>query len=694
MNKHAFKWVVLGSLLVSGAARADEGMWLYNQPPLQALKERYGFQPPAGWLDHLMKSSVRFNSGGSGSFVSSDGLVMTNHHVAADAIQKLSGPGKDLISQGYIARTRQEELPCVDLELNVLQSIEDVTPRIQGAVTPGMDTGQAERARRAAINTLEQEESKKTGLRADVVTLFRGGAYHLYRYKRYTDVRLVFAPEIGIAFYGGDTDNFEYPRHCLDVTFLRVYENGQPVKPEHFLQWSPAGSKEGDLVFVSGHPGRTNRLNTASHLRFFRDTQYPFTLNYLRRLEVLLNTYGERSAENYRQSQDERFGVQNSRKARLGGLQGLQDPGMLARKLAAEDALRQRIQADPALNAQYAPAWAQVDAAVRELAALYPRYAALEQARAFNSELFHKARVLVRRAAENQKPNAQRLREYAESGRESLEQDLFSTAPLYPAFEEAKLADSLSLMMEMLGAEDPLVRKVLGGKSPVERARELVGGSRLADVAYRKQIAGLTPEQLRGTSDPMIDLALLVDAEARTLRDSYEKKVAEPLEQAYAKIAQATLAASGNQPLYPDATFTLRLSYGKVAGYREGAQQVPANTNFAGLYAKEAAHGGQRPFNLPARWKAAQNKLNLKTPFNFVTTNDIIGGNSGSPVVDRNNQVVGLIFDGNLQSLVLDFAFSEEQARALAVDSRAITEALRKVYNFPALADELTRGSK
>ena len=682
-------WMMAVGLWVglNGWVSADEGMWLFNQPPKHRLQERYQFEVGSSWLDPLMRSSVRFNVGGSGSFVSPHGLVMTNHHVAADAIQKLSGPGRDLMTQGYIARTRAQELPCLDLELNVLQSIEDVSPKIRASMTPGLDSSGAEKAKRAAINTLEQEESQRTGLRCNVVTLFKGGAYHLYRYKRYTDVRLVFAPELGIAFFGGDTDNFEYPRQCLDVSFFRVYENGQPIHSVDYLHWAPQGVKEGDLVFVSGHPGHTNRLNTLSHLKFFRDTQYPFVLNYLRRLEVLFNTYGERSEENRRQSRDELYGVQNGRKARTGGLQGLQDPAMMAEKKSREDLLRQTIEADLALKATYSVAWEQVDQSIRTLEKLFLRHAMLEQARGFNSEAFHYARMLVRRSVEREKPNAERLREFGDANRASLEQVLFSTAPYYADFDEVKLANSLSLMVETLGAEDPTVVRVLAGKSPRQRASELVGGSHLHEVAVRRQLASLTGTELRANSDPMIVLAWSIEDEARQLRDQFDE-ISLTLEQAYAKIAQASLAAAGEKELYPDATFSLRLALGLVKGY-EG---TPYTTDFASLYRKADAHRSHFPFNLPQRWAQARTKVDLKTPFDFICTADIVGGNSGSPVVNRAGQWVGLVFDGNLDSLVLDFQYSDTRARALAVDGRAIMEALRKVYDCGQLADEIQRG--
>lgn len=665
--------LALSLLGASVPARADEGMWPPNALPTATLQQRYKFAPSPAWREHLMRSSVRFNVGGSGSFVSADGLVMTNHHVAADAIQKLSTPERDLLNGGFTARTRAEELPCKDLELNVLQSIDDVTARFTG-----LDEG----ARRAAVNELEQSESQRTGLRCDVVTLYKGGAYHLYRYKRYSDVRLVFAPEVGTAFFGGDADNFEYPRHNLDVTFVRVYEGGEPVRPEHFLKWSAAGSKEGELIFVSGHPGRTNRLNTTAHLEFLRDVQYPMLLDWLRRQEVLLQGYGQRSAEQARQAQDELFGIQNGRKARGGGLQGLQDPAVMDARARLEEDYAEKL---PTYTADAA----RVAAAVEQLDTVFLRYTLLEGARGFNSHLFRLARQLVRRAEESEKPNAQRLREYSDASRASLDQELFSEAPVYPELERVQLADSLAYLLEKLGADDPLSHQVLAGQSPVARAAELVRGTRLAEVDYRRQLAALSATDLRASTDPMIALAWKVDPAARELRNSYEQKVALPLEQAYGDIARAALARVGAEQFYPDATFTLRLAFGTVAGYRENGAVLPAYTDFAGLYAKSEAHADATPFRLPARWGEARSRLKLNTPLDFVCTADIIGGNSGSPVVNRQGEVVGLIFDGNLPSLLADFLYSDRQARALAVDSRGITEALRSVYDNAALAREL-----
>lgn len=694
MPAHSKSLVVAIALLalVSCApnARGDEGMWLFNNPPRKLLQAKYHFDPPPAWMLHLQQSSVRFNSGGSGSFVSSEGLVMTNHHVGADMLQKISTPDRDYLKTGFYARTRGEELRSPDLELNVLVGIEDVTARINAAVKPGMSPAEAFQARRAEMNTVEKKSLDKTGLRSDVVTLYQGGQYHLYRFKKYTDVRLVFAPEQAIAFFGGDPDNFEYPRFDLDICFFRVYEDGKPARVPHFLQWSPAGPKDGELVFVSGHPGRTDRLNTVAHLEYLRDRVYPRTLDLLRRREVLLSTFSERSRENARRARDELFGYQNSRKARLGGLAGLQDPAIMGRKRAEEKQFRDAVAAGAKLKAECGTAWDEVAGALAAWRQIDVDYGLLERGTAFNSEYFAVARTLARMAEETARPNAQRLREYRESNLESLRQMLFSEAPVYDDLETLKLADSLSMLTEQAGATNPLVMKVLAGKSPAERAAELVAGTRLRDVALRKRLAEGGREAVGQSDDAMIHLARLVDAPAREVRKSYEEKVEEPLRQAYAKLANARFALHGTD-LYPDATFTLRLAFGVVRGYTEQGRAIPPWTTLAGAYERSRERDNLPPFNLPQSWLERKDKLDLNTPFNFVCTADIIGGNSGSPVVNRKGEVVGIIFDGNLASLVWDYVYSDEPGRAVSVHSSAIVEALRKVYDAGALADELGR---
>jgi hypothetical protein len=539
------------------------------------------------------------------------------------------------------------------------------------------------------MSSIEKESLDATGFRSDVITLYHGGEYHLYRYKKYTDVRLVFAPEQAIAFFGGDPDNFEYPRYDLDICFFRVYEHDAPAKIEHFLTWSKAGAGDGELVFVAGNPGHTDRLNTIDHLDFLRDVVFPSSLTRLRRREIVLRTFGDRSKEHMREAQDDLFGVQNSRKARLGGLAGLQDPRLMDQKRAEEKRLREEVATQSRL-AFAKPAWDEVAAAVKAWNEIFVDDVYLEHSAAFNSQLYSIAHTLVRLADESAKPNADRLREFRESNRESLEQSLFSTAPIYNDLEIATLADSLAMFMERYGANHPLVVKTLAGKSPRDRAAELVSGTKLADVAARKELAAGGPSVLQGSNDPMIALARLIDSPAREVRKTYEQRVEEPLRQAYSKIARAKFLLHGASE-YPDATFTLRLAYGTVRGYEQDGKAIPPWTTIGGAYEHAAEHDNTPPFRLPESWLKRRDQLDLKTPFNFVSTADIIGGNSGSPVVNRAGEFVGIIFDGNIESLVLDFMYTDQTARAVSVHSSAILEALRKVYSANALADELTR---
>ncbi len=659
---------------------ADEGMWLFNDLPADQLEAKYDFRPTADWADHLMKASVRFNSGGSASFISSRGLVLTNHHVGADTLYKISTPENNYYQDGFYARTNEEEIQAPDLELNQLISLEDVTEQVQAAVTAAMSPAEAAAARRAVMAQIEKESQDKTGLRSDVVTLYGGGRYHLYRYKKYTDVRLVWAPEASIAFFGGDADNFEYPRYDLDACIFRVYEDGQPAKIEHFLKWSAGGVQENELVFVSGNPGRTSRLATVAALKFLRDVRLPFTLNLIRRREILLQQFGLRSPENERRAHDDLFGAQNSRKARSGMLHGLQDPQFMATKEAAEKRLLAAVAQDPKLRG-HAEAWKAIER-------LQPRQAELmNRGISFNVSLFQIAQTLVRMEAEDKKPSPQRLREFRESARESLVQQLFSPAPVYKDLEQAKLADMLAFMVEQRGGDDPLVQQVLAGKSPRMRAAELVQGTRLDDVEFRRQLAAEGGKALGSCDDPMIQLAKLVDPESRKIRDVQES-LEEEERQAYAQIAEATFATQGTST-YPDATFTLRLSYGTVKGYEQDGEPIPPWTTIGGAFDYEQLHGARDPWELPPRWHEHKNALQPDTQFNFVCTADIIGGNSGSPVVNRDLELVGLIFDGNIQSLPGDYRYDDRQDRAVSVSSQAIRESLQKIYGAERIVAEL-----
>ena len=678
-------------------AIADEGMWLFNAPPLKQLKEKYNFEPTQQWLDHLQKSSVRFNSGGSGSFISANGLVITNHHVGADALQKASSEQHNYLKDGFYAKTNGGEIKCSDLELNVLVSTEDVTARVNVAVKAGMSSDEATKARGNAIAEIEKESKEKTGLRSDVITLYQGGAYHLYRYKRYDDVRIVFAPEQQMAFYGGDPDNFEYPRFDLDICIFRVYENGQPAKIDNYLKWNSRGPSDGELTFVSGSPGRTDRQLTVDELTDTRDRDVPNLLRMFNRREVLLAAWGQRSFENARRARDDFFGDQNNRKRYDGYLAALLDPEIWTSIEQREKKLRDAISRDPKFGSAIS-AYDRIQKAEAELVKIAPRYDYLEQERrstvgyrgprALDGSLFKYARLLTRAIDERAKQNGERIPAFRDSAKESLELELFSTEPVYDDYEILRLTDSLTDFASKFGATDPLVQKVLAGKSAHARAVELVSGTKLKDVAVRKDLYGKGAAALQAAHDPMLDLARMIDDPAREARKAHEAQD-ETKAQAYSEIANARFALEGTSN-YPDATFTLRLSYGTVRGYEQDGKQIPAFTNFAGLYQRSAEHDNKAPFDLPQRWIDKKSNLNLSTHFNFVSDADIIGGNSGSPVVNRAGEFVGIIFDGNIQSLVLDCIFSDKQARAVSVDSAAITEALRKVYNANALVDELT----
>ena len=678
------------------SAVAHEGMWLFNTPPLKQLKEKYQFEPTPQWLEHLQKASVRFNSGGSGSFVSANGLVITNHHVGADTLQKMGDAQHNYLRDGFYAKTHADEIKSSDLELNVLMSIEDVTARVNAAVKPRMKSDQASGARNAVIAAIEKESKEKTELRSDVVTLYQGGAYHLYRYKRYDDVRLVFAPEQQMAFFGGDPDNFEYPRYDLDVCIFRVYENGQPGKIDNFLKWNVHGPTDGELTFVSGSPGKTDRQLTLDELADTRDRYLPYVLRMFNRREVLELAYSARSFENARKARDDLFGDQNNRKRYDGYLAGLLDPQIWSALKAREQKLRDAIVRDPKLKSTISD-YDRIKRAQAEIAKNAPLYSYLEQERpvtigyraprALSGNLFKYARLLTRAIDERVKPNGERVPQFRDSARESLELELFSTEPIYDDYEILRLTDSLTDFASQFGADNPLVQKVLTGKSPHARAVELVSGTKLKDVAVRKDLYHKDAAALQAAHDPMLDLARLIDGPAREARKIYDAQD-EIKKQAYAEIAKARFAIEGTGS-YPDATFTLRLSYGTVRGYEQDGKQIPAFTDFAGLYQRSAEHENKPPFDLPQRWINKKADLNLATHLNFVSDADIIGGNSGSPVVNKANEFVGIIFDGNIQSLVLDCIYTDTQARAVSVDSAAITEALRKVYDANALADEL-----
>ncbi len=679
--------IVIAGAGVCARAWADEGMWTFDNPPLAQLRERYGFTPTQDWLDHIRLASVRFSDGGSGAFVSPNGLVLTNHHVALMQLQKMSTPEKDYVRDGFYARTPREELKCPDLALDVLVQMEDVTARVNAVVRSGMSEREAFEAQRAEIARIERESREATGLHSEVVALYHGAEYWLYRYKRYTDVRLVFAPEQQIAFFGGDPDNFTYPRYCLDFALFRVYENGRPIRSAHYLRWNSRGASEGELVFVSGHPGRTSRWLTVAQLETLRDVVYPRTIKTLQHRLRALRQYAAQGPEPARQAAELIFSLENAVKAYVGEWNGLRDPALMAKKQREEEALRARLASRPEWQAEYGSAWAEIAAAearYREQAVplLY------RSVRRSFSDLIEHALTLVRYATEVKKPDAERLDGFHDAQLEAVRFRVLSPAPIYPGLEEVLIAASLQESLEELGPNDPFIEAALGGRSPEVVARELVRGTRLTDVAVRQALLNGGEEAIAASPDPLIQWARRVDPILRQMQRWFEENVASVRQAAGAKIGRARFAVFGKS-VYPDATFTLRLAYGTVRGYPMNGTQVPPKTTFYGLF--DRAHGFDRkpPYHLPARVWERRHRLDLSTPLNFVSTCDITGGNSGSPVINRQGELVGVIFDGNIESLVGNFVYIEETNRAVAVHSAAILEALRKLYDAAPLADEL-----
>ncbi len=675
--------VLLGAL----AARADEGMWTFDNPPLKQWKERYGFEPTPAWLQHVRLASAILQDGGSGSFVSARGLVMTNHHVAAGQIAKLSTQQRNLTHDGFHARTEAEELKCPDLEINVLASFENVTSRVQGAVKANAPAKAANEQRKAEMAAIEQASTDATGLKSEVVTLYSGGEYWLYRYKKYTDVRLVFAPEEQIAFFGGDHDNFTYPRYNLDVAFLRVYESGQPAKTEHYFKWSARGPADGEFVVVSGMPAATNRLLTVAQLQYQRDVGNPLQMQVWSSRRDALKRFAATGPEAARRANATLRSLENSIKRLESQQAGLLNPRLMGRKEADENALRSAISARSAWQEAYGSAWDQVAAAYAGWPKVAPRVAFATLA---PSRLGTIASTLVRHAAEAAKPNDQRYPEYRETRLAALQQTLFSAAPIYRDLEQAALTAWLEEAQKTLGANDPLVRAALQGATPAEVAQRAVAGTKLDDVAVRRALFAGGAEAIAKSDDPILALARRIEPVYRELRAWEEANIQSVDTSSGQRIAEARFAIYG-KTMHPDATRTLRLSYGRVLGYDEDTTLVPYKTTFFGLYERAAAFDEKAPFDLPVRYRDARKTFDLSTPMNFVYTADTIGGNSGSPIVNRNAEIVGLNFDSNIQKLPNRYIYVDEAegGRAVAVHSQAILEALRSLYGAEALAKEI-----
>jgi hypothetical protein len=669
------------------ALRADEGYWLFTDPPAKAIAEKYHFTLDEAWLKHLSGAAIRIG-GSSGSFVSADGLVITNHHVGEGQLHTLSSREHNYEADGFYAPTLREELPCHGMEMLVLQHTQEVTARVVAAVPPGSNPEQAEAARKAIEAAIEKESFDQTGLTSAVVTLFGGARYDLYQYKKYPDVRLVFAPDWQTAAFGGDPDNFEFPRYDLDICLFRIYDRGKPLKSSDYLKWNSNGPAAGELVFVAGHPGSSQRLVTLDELDYQRDVRLPSLVAELDRIEAVLGKFSATSPEHAREAGEALASVANSRKAYHGFLNSLRDPGLLKAKAANEAQFRTSLAQHPE-DQQTLDAYAKIHDAVQADRANFKAYQTYERF-AYRSDLFNMARVLVRAAAERAKPNGERLPAYRESSLSALEFNLFSGRPYYPDLENFFLSDALQSMIAHYGANDPLVIKLLAGESPQVRARELVRGTKIEDLAVRKRLYAGGENAIRDSGDPLLEFAALMDPAARAAR-AIDDEDDEIKSRAYAQIYQ-TRVGLGQAPPYPDATDTLRLAYGTVTGFQAAGGFVKPLTDFGGLYAHSAAHHDQPPFNLARAWLEQKSKLNLATPFNFITTADILGGNSGSPVVNTRGEFVGIIFDGNEPSLAGRYAYDPAVNRSVAVDSAAIVEALRKIYHADALAAELQSG--
>lgn len=681
-----------GIVLCSPHAAADEGMWLFNRPPIEQLESRYGFTPTQDWLDHLQKASVRVMTGGSASVVSPHGLVMTNHHVAYDQIVKVSTPQKDLMRDGFLAKKHEQEIRCPDIEMQVLQSIEDVTDRVNAAVKPGMSAAEAGAARQAARAEIEKQSIEQTGLHAEVVTLYGGARYHLYRYKRYTDVRLVFCPDEQAAAFGGDIDNFEFPRYCLDATFFRLYEDGKPANTPNHLRVNPKGAADGDLVFVTGHPGRTQRGYTAEHIKFLRDTMHPAMLRQIWRREVQLQTFSGYSDEHKRIAADDLGRFANARKAYTGFLAGLHDPSIIRAREDSDRSLKAFAASHPQHAEEWSGAWDEIESALQSYEQFFDKWLLLQRYPFFFSDLVDKAVTIVQMSDELSKPNGERLKKYRDSNLESLRIALYSSAPMSAELEIDRIASTLSALAEIYGADDPLVAKTLAGRSPRDRATELVRATSLFDVDSRRKLTDGGTKAVHASKDPLIRFALDLDADLREIERRYEDEYNSIIEPAYAKIVAARFASEGERA-YPDATFTLRLAFGAIKGCYQDDQWVEPFTVIGGIFDRWEQRGPNEPFSLPRHWIDARRKLKLNTPYNNLSTCDIIGGNSGSPLVDRDGRIVGLIFDGNRSSFVWGMQYEGEFGRAVSVDIRGMLEAMKTVYKADALVKEMTSGS-
>ncbi len=681
-------------LFVSCIAVADEGMYTFDNPPIEIISKKYGVNLTQNWFDFSMQASLRFNNGGSGSFVSEDGLVITNHHVGFDSIQKLSKKDSDYIKNGFIATSRDMELKCPDLEVNMLVGIKDVTNRVINAAKTAKDEAEAGKLKRTEMAEIEKEYTDKTGLRCDVVTLYGGAQYSLYEYKKFTDVRLVFSPEEQMAFFGGDPDNFTYPRYDLDISFFRIYEGNRPYHPKCFFRFDEHGVKENELIFVIGNPGTTKRLNTIAQLEFQRDISCPAKINIINSLLDALNKYAKEGKENQRQAGELIRSFANAQKAYTGMLSTLQSSKFFNIKVAQEEDFLKKTESHKKEYKELKDAFNNIRDAENEYKTFFSTTLAIWSLS--TSELFSKSLDIVQMIADRKKTNGDRLKEYRDSALESLELQLYSSAPIYNGLETTLLITTINDAEKSLGKDSELLQALLGNKTVDEVVRNAVNKTKIYDVNYRKELVKkgetLSAEEwenyVKKSEDPMIQLAAAVDPVMRKNRKLYEDKVESPEAIQMQHIQSIKYKILGKNAT-PDATFTPRITFGIVKGYQAEGTIVPYKTNFYGLFSRNAEFDYQDPFNLPQKWKEKEKYLDLSKSLNFVSTADIVGGNSGSPVIDINHQFVGIIFDGNIDSLASTYIYTDDKARAVSVDSAGVIEALLKIYDDNVLVNEL-----
>jgi hypothetical protein len=672
-------------VFLCAAAHADEGMWTFHGFPFAKANGALHTNIDQAWLDRVRSATVRL-SNCTGSFVSGEGLILTNHHCVESCLAEHSSKEQSLVEDGFLAKTRTEEKRCQTQIADVLVGMEDITAKVATAIA-GKDDKAASDARKATLTQLESACEAAGKQKCQSVTLYEGGQYWLYKYKRYTDIRIVFAPEAAIAAFGGDPDNFQFPRWCLDLGLLRAYEDGKPAKPINFLKFNFAGPKAGDPVFVSGHPGSTDRLLTLAELEAQRNYELPNWLLRYSELRGRMIQFSAASPQNERITTDQLNGIENSIKVRRKQQDALLEDALMERKTAEETALRKQAAANESLRASIGDPWSDIEKAEAIKTGLYLPYLNIENGAGFQGRLVGFARTLVRGAAERTRPNAERFREYTDAVLPRIEQQLGAAVPIYPELEELRLGFGLQRMREWLGPDHAVVRQLLAKESPAGLAHRLVSGTKLGDPAVRMALWQGGAAAIASSTDPLIQLARDIEPESRRIRKEYEDTVEAPMELASEKIAKARFAVLGTS-VYPDATFTLRLNWGTVQGWNENGKAVEPFTRLSRAFERAT---GADPFRIPDSWLKVKDRLDMNTPFNLSTNSDIVGGNSGSPLISAKGEIVGLLFDGNIHSISGSYWFDTEKNRAVAVHPAIIREAMSKVYGADALLKELAR---